>query len=388
MSIDVARARRETPGCEHVVHLNNAGAALQPAVVTDAVVAHLRLEERIGGYEAEAEAQPLVDRTYEAIAELIGANPHEIALTDSATRAWDLAFYSLPLREGQRILTGRAEYPSNAMAMLEVAARSGATIEVVDDDEHGQIDVEDLRRRMDDDVALIALTHVPTYGGLVNPAAAVGEVAREAGVTYLLDACQSSGQIDLDVTAIGCDLMSATGRKFLRGPRGTGFLYASDRIVDTLDPAFPDIVSATWPVPESYRHAAGARRFESFEGSVAGRIGLGVAVDYALSWGTKAIEDRVTQVAATLRAALTERPGTRVHDQGVRQCGIVTFSVDGVAATEVRDRLSARGINTTVTAAGQPLLEGGQGSEPEVVRASVHYFNDDSDLDALLAALP
>lgn len=388
MSIDVELAREQTPGCAHVVHLNNAGAALQPAVVTDAVIDHLRLEERIGGYEAEDAAAPKVERTYAAIAELVGATPAEIALTDSATRAWDLALYALPLRAGDRILTGRAEYASNAMAMLEVAARTGARIEVVGDDESGAFDVDDLRRRMDDDVKLIAMTHVPTYGGLVNPAVEVGEVAREAGATYLLDACQSVGQIDLDVAEIGCDLLSATGRKFLRGPRGTGFLYASQRIVDTLKPPFPDIVSATWPEPAAYRLAPGARRFESFEGSVAGRIGLGVAVDHALGWGLPAIEERVTALGERLREQLSARPGTRVHDQGTRRCGIVTFTIDGVESTAVRERLTAAGINTTVTAAGQPLLDRPQGAEPQVVRASVHYFNTDDELDRLVAALP
>ena len=206
MTLDVARARAHTRGCEQVAHLNNAGAALQPDVVVDAVVDHLRLEERLGGYEAEAAAADGIARTYEALGALLGARAEEIALVDSATRAWDLALYALPFAAGDRILTGRAEYASNAMAMLEVAARTGAVVEVVDDDESGGLDVEDLRRRIDSDVRLVALTHVPTYGGLVNPAAEVGRVAREAGVTFLLDACQSVGQLELDVEELGCDV--------------------------------------------------------------------------------------------------------------------------------------------------------------------------------------
>ena len=386
MPIDVDRARAQTPGCTQVVHLNNAGAALQPAVVTEAVIAHLRLEERMGGYEAEDAAQEQVSRTYDAIATMLRADREEIALVDSATRAWDLALYALSFAPGDRILTGRSEYSSNAMAMLEVAGRSGARIEVVDDDELGRFDVEDLRRRMDDDVKLIAMTHVPTYGGLVNPAAAVGAVAREAGVTYLLDACQSAGQIDLDVTAIGCDLLSATGRKFLRGPRGAAFLYASRRVVDTLTPPFPDFASASSPAPRTLRLAPGARRFESFEGSIAGRIGLGVAVDNALGWGLPAIEERVTGLAERLRELLSERVDVRVHDRGDRRCAIVTFTLDGVPARALVDRLRGLGINTAVTAAGQPLLDGPAGAD--LVRASVHYYNTEAELTALVDALP
>ena len=356
--------------------------------MTDAVVGHLRLEARIGGYEAEDAAAEQVARTYDAIAELLGCHRDEVAVVDSATRAWDLALYALRFGPGDRILTGRSEYSSNAMAMLEVAARSGARIEVVDDDDLGRFDVADLQRRMDDDVRLVAMTHVPTYGGLVNPAEEVGAVTRAAGTVYLLDACQSAGQLDLDVGRIGCDLLSATGRKFLRAPRGTGFLYASQRIVDTLTPPFPDYASASSPLPRTVELAPGARRFESFEGSVAGRIGLGVAVDHALSWGLAEIEARVTALAERLRGLLSERAGVVVHDQGDRRCGIVTFTLDGVPARELQERFGRAGINTSVTAPGQPLLDRPAGEQPSLVRASVHYYNTEDELDLLMSQLP
>ncbi|MEU7089373.1 aminotransferase class V-fold PLP-dependent enzyme [Streptomyces achromogenes] len=385
--VNVARARRETPGCANVVHLNNAGAALAPAPVLDAVIDHLRLEARLGGYEAAAARAAEVDAVYESIARLIGCRPQEVAVVDSATRAWDMAFYAMRFGPGDRILTCRAEYASNVIAFLQVARRTGARIEVVDDDEHGQLSVADLQRRLDADVKLVAVTHVPTQSGLVNPAAEIGRLTRAAGVPFLLDACQSVGQLPVDVREIGCDMLSATGRKFLRGPRGTGFLYVSERLIEKLEPPFLDLHAATWTGADTYEIRSDARRFEAWETNYAAKIGLGVAVDYALGWGIEAIETRVTALAARLRHRLAQTPRVTVQDRGRRLCGIVTFTVDGVPATEVRQQLTAAGINTSVSAIASARYDLGARGLPEVVRASVHYYNTDEDIERLCRAL-
>ena len=388
---DIERARRDTPGASRVVHLNNAGSALPPTQVTEAVIAHLRREAELGGYEAADAAAEQVAATYSAIARLIGCEVDEVAVVENATRAWDMAFYAMSFQPGERILTAHAEYASNVIAFLHVAARTGAVVEVVDDDEHGQLSVADLRRRLHDgggEVKLIAITHVPTQGGLVNPAEQVGAVAREAGVPFLLDACQSVGQLPVDVGRIGCDLLSATGRKFLRGPRGTGFLYVRRSILHRLEPPFLDLHSATWTAPDRYEIRPDARRFETWETNHAGRIGLGVAVDYALSWGLDAIEARVTALADGLRRRLQDVDGVHVHDQGRRRCGIVTFTVDGVPAQDVHRRLSERGVNTSVSRVGSARLDLPHRGLSELVRASVHYYNIEDELDRLIDALP
>jgi cysteine desulfurase/selenocysteine lyase len=382
--IDVAAARRDTPGCDDVVHLNNAGAALPPLAVTDAVVDHLRLEARIGGYEAAEAAGDAIAHTYTALSHLLGCGAHEIAVVENATRGWDMAFYAMPFEQGDKILTSRAEYASNVIAFLQVAQRTGAVVEVVDDDEHGQISVDDLRRRIDERVRLIALTHVPTQGGLVNPAAAVGVVAKEAGVTYLLDACQSAGQLQLDVDEIGCDVLSGTGRKYLRGPRGTGFLYVRESLIDQLVPPFLDLHAATWTAPDRYVVRGDARRFENWETNYAGKIGLGVAVDYALAVGIGAIEDRVTALAEALRARLVEA-GALVHDLGERRCGIVSFSVPDQLAADVQKWLSAERINTSVSLVDYARLDLPARGLPDLVRASVHYYNIEDELDQLVS---
>ena len=391
MVFDVDRARRDTPGAMHVAHLNNAGAALPPSQVTDAVIGHLRLEAEIGGYEAADAAQDQLEMSYTAIARLIGCQPDEIAVVENATRAWDMAFYSMAFKPGDRILTAHAEYASNVIAYLQVAARTGAVVEVVDDDDDGQFSVADLRRRLEHgggDVKLIAMTHVPTQGGLVNPAEEVGAVARAAGVPFLLDACQSVGQMPIDVERIGCDMLSATGRKFLRGPRGTGFLYVRRSILGRLEPPFLDLHAATWTAPDRYEIRGDARRFENWETNYAGKIGLGVAVNYALSWGLEDIEARVTMLADRLRERLGAADGVQVHDQGQRRCGIVTFTVDGVAARGVQRQLSAQGVNTSVSAVESAQFDLPRRGLTELVRASVHYYNNDAELDRLMDALP
>jgi cysteine desulfurase / selenocysteine lyase len=388
---DVERARRDTPGAARVAHLNNAGAALPPSVVTEAVIAHLRLEAETGGYEAADAARDQVEGAYSSIARLIGCQPDEIAVVESATRAWDMAFYSLSFRPGDRILTARAEYASNVIAFLQVARRSGAAVEVVEDDEHGQFSVTDLRNRLEHgagDVKLIAMTHVPTQGGLVNPAEEVGAVARQAGVPFLLDACQSVGQFPVDVERIGCDMLSATGRKWLRGPRGTGFLYVRRPVLERMEPPFLDLRAATWTGSGTYEVRGDARRFESWETSYAGKIGLGTAAEYALSWGLDAIEARVSALAESLRRRLAAVDGVTVHDQGLRRCGIVTFTVDGVPAREVQRQLTDKGVNTSVSLAEHARFDLLHRGLPDLVRASVHYYNTDAELDRLIGALP
>ena len=388
--IDVERARQDTPGTRHVAHLNNAGAALPPRQVTDAVVAHLHREAAIGGYEAAAAAAEQVDNAYNAIARLVRCSPDELAMVENATRAWDMAFYAIRFDRGDRILTARAEYASNVIAFLQVAARTGAVVEVIDDDETGQLSIADLRRRLNDGngpVKLVAITHVPTQGGLVNPAEEVGAVTRDAGVLYLLDACQSIGQMPVDVERIGCDMLSATGRKYLRGPRGTGFLYVRQGVLERLEPPFLDLHAATWTAPDRYEIRRDARRFENWETNSAAKIGLGVAVDYALGWGLENIERRVTELADYLRQRLKMIGGVNLHDQGRRQCGIVTFTVLGFNAAEVGARLSDRGINVSVSIADYARLDLPARGLTELVRASVHYYNTEDEIDRLLDVL-
>lgn len=380
--IDVDRVRADTPGVEHVAHLNNAGAALPPRVVTDTVVAHLEREATIGGYEAAAEAAERTAATYESIARLLGAEPHEIAVVENATRAWDMAVYGFPFRLGDRVLTGRSEYASNAIALLQLQRRHGIEIVLVDDDEHGQIHLDALEAELARGAAMVALTHAPTNGGLVNPAAEVGARCRAHDTCFVLDACQSAGQLPLDVAELGCDVLSATGRKYLRGPRGTGFLYVREPWTLRIEPPFLDLHAAEWTAPDRFEIRSDARRFENWESSHAGRLGLGAAVDHALEVGVDAGWRRLQALAAHLRAQLGGLDGVTVHDRGEVRGGIVTFTVDGHDSKQVQVGLHAAGVNTSVTTPSHSHFDGR--GLPALVRASVHYYNTEDELGRLL----
>jgi cysteine desulfurase / selenocysteine lyase len=384
--IDVDRARRETPGCLRVAHFNNAGAALPPQPVLDALLGHLQEEADMGGYEAADAAATERQSTYQAIARLLGCAPDEIALVENATRGWDMAFYSLRFRPGERILTSAAEYASNYIAYLQVARQTGAVIEVIPNDEHGQVSLEAMERSLaKGGVGLVGLTHVPTNGGLVNPAEEVGRLTRAAGVPYLLDACQSVGQWPVDVDAIGCDMLSVTGRKFLRGPRATGFLYVRRSMMEKMEPPLLDLHAAEWVERDRFEIHPTARRFENWEQYVAGHIALGVAVEYAMHWGMEAIRQRVTTLAEALRAALSDVPGVTVRDLGRERCGIVSFTVEGMEPARIRDTLRRRRFNVSVTSLSSTRLDMEARGIQSMIRASVHYYNTEEEGEELVS---
>lgn len=386
MMIDVARARRDTPGCVETLHFDNAGASLMPSPVIDTVIGHIKAEAAVGGYAAAAEAEDRIEGVYESVGTLINCSTEEVAIVESATRAWDMAFYGLAFQPGDRVLTSRSAYASNFIAYLQRARRDGITVEALPTDSSGQVSVDALEAAIDERVKLIALTHVPTNNGLVNPAAAVGNVARDHDVPYLLDACQSAGQLPLDVEALGCDMLSATSRKYLRGPRGVGFLYVREGMLNQIEPPFLDLHAAEWTAPGDFRIRPDARRFENWESNVAAKLGMGTAIDYALSWGIDTIGHFVGTVAELLRERLADIPRITITDIGQYKCGIVTFTTP-LDATEVRNSLRAEAINVEVSSRSSTLLDMDDRGLSEVVRASVHYFNTEREVDHFCDAL-
>ena len=379
MTFDLAAARADTPGCLDQVFLDSAGSSLPPTPVLDAVIGHLRREAEIGGYRAYEEADP--DQGYPLFAELLGCAPDEVAFTDSATRSWHAAFDALPLSEGDRVLVTEVEYAGQAIPMLHNAERTGATVEVIPSTPDGEVDVDALRAMLDERVKMVSVVHVPTNGGLVNPVREVADAAHEVGALLFLDACQSVGQLPVTLAETGADVISGTGRKWLRGPRGTGFLVVRAAARDRLRPRMPDLHSGEWLDLEKIDLRRDARVFELWENSTAERLGLYAAARYLLDLGVDVVAAEVAARAERLRAGLAEIPGVTVRDLGRRRCGLVTFTKDGVPARELRDRLRAEGVTVTVSDRASTRHDMTRRGLHEMVRASPHYFVSEEQLD-------
>ena len=387
MVLDINRLRSDTPGCHGVIHLNNAGSALSPSIVVDTVVEHLRREEMIGGYEAHAEAGERLESVYGSIGRLLATRPEQIALVESATEGWSRGFQAIAFTRGfsadDRILVSSAEYASNVLPILQVAAASGAQVEFIPDDEAGCVDVAALANLMDERVAVVAITHCPSQNGLINDVTAVGDVVRDSDAWYLVDACQSAGQIPLDAGVIGADFLSATGRKFLRGPRGTGFLYASDRALADLEPFPLDLHSATW-LSHDYAIRSGGRRFEYWERAYALQLGLGAAIEYALDLGIDEIAERIGVVATRAREGLAAIDGVMVRDRGTRRSGIVTFTSATMPADELVPLIKAAGINVSLSTADYARVDFDTHGISSQVRVSPHAYTTEDEIDALI----
>lgn len=388
-ALDVERLRADTPGCAHRVHLNNAGASLMPTPVLEAVRDYLELEATIGGYEAADESGPGIERAYADVAELLGTAPDRIAFTEHATASFVAALSSVPFERGDVIVTTRNDYVSNQIQYLSLAHRLGVEVVRAPDAPEGGVDLaamEELihRRRP----KLVAVTHVPTNSGLVQDVAAVGAMCRARDVLYLVDGCQSVGQMPVHVEAIGCDFLSATSRKYLRGPRGAGFLYVSDRVLDLgLEPLFPDLRGADWIAGDLYQPAPDARRFETWEFFWGLVLGTGAAARYALSVGLEPIRDRARSLAAGLRSRLEELPGVRVLDRGAELGATVTAAFEHRAPSDLVHELRRRGINTSSQTRVDAVIDYDAKGVEGALRMSPHYFNDASDLEALFGAL-
>ncbi|CDN58405.1 aminotransferase class V-fold PLP-dependent enzyme [Neorhizobium galegae] len=386
-ALDLLRLRAETPGTKNRNHLNNAGAALMPSPVIEAVIGYIGREGEIGGYEAAAEASSLLEGTYDSLATLVNCTRDEIAIAENATIAWQRAFYSLSFGPGDRILTASAEFAANYIAFLQVAKRTGVSIEVIPNDASGVLDPTALVGMIDDRVRLIAVTWIPTNGGLINPAAAIGRIARENGILYLLDACQAAGQMPIDVNALGCDILTATGRKFLRAPRGTGFMYMRRSVLEKIEPAMIDLYGAPLTAPGRYELRPDARRFETWEKNYSVRLGLRAAVDYALGVGLDNIEQRCNRLSSRLREGLRELRSVSIHDLGAPLASIISFTVSGWASSAVMAYLTDKGINVSVSPPSSTPVDAYSRQLPPVVRASPHYYNTEEEIDAFLEAI-
>ncbi len=389
MDAQLQKWRADTPGTARRIHLNNAGAGLVPSPVLSAMQSHLEREAVLGGYESEDEAAPRIRSAYDAIATLLNATPRNVAIVENATVAFFQALSAFDFQPGDVIVTTRNDYISNQLAYLSLAQRRGVEIRRAEDLASGGANPESVRTLLGDRrVRLLAVTWVPTNSGLIQPVEALGEIAMAADVPYLVDACQAVGQLPVDVRRLRCDFLSATGRKFLRGPRGIGFLYVSDRALDRgLYPLLVDMRGGLWKSADSFALAPDARRFENWEFSYALVLGLGAAAIYASEAGIERCGLRARALAARLRAALAPLPGLRVLDRGAELAAIVTVEVAGRAAGELVRELRERGINTSAALRDYAVIDMDDKHASSAIRLSPHYYNTEAELDAAVEAI-
>jgi selenocysteine lyase/cysteine desulfurase len=385
----VARWRAETPGCERITHLNNAGASLMPRPVGDAIRAHLDLEQQVGAYEAADAESNSIQKSYVAMGRLLGAEARNVALVQNSTVAFAQAISAFDLGPGDIVLTSRSDYASNQIMYLSLARRRGVVVVRAPDAPQGGIDpnaVRELIRRRRP--ALVALTWIPTNSGLVQPVEAVGEICRDTEVPYLIDACQAVGQLPIDVRALHCDYLSGTARKFLRGPRGLGFLYVSDRALSAgAHPLLVDMHGADWTDPDAFELHPDARRFETWEFAFALVLGLRAAAEYALKVGVESGGRRASELAEYAREELGEVPGIRVLDRGPQLCAIVTVAIPGRDTAQIKLDLRARGINTSSPQREDAVIDMDEKQTPSALRISPHYYNTKEEIDTAVEAI-
>jgi len=380
--MDLYKLRADTPGTKNVIHFNNAGASLMPAPVYKAVTKYLRDEYMFGGYETADKYNNELSEFYSNAAMLIHAKTDEIAFMENATSAWDAVFYSIPFRKGDRILTSNIEYASNFIAFLQMKKRVGVIVNIIESLPTGEIDPAALETELKkENVKLVSITHMPTNGGIVNPAEEVGKLAEKYNAIYLLDACQSAGQYPLDVNKIRCQFLTVTGRKYLRGPRGTGFLYVNQQQLKTLEPFTLDLHSAEWKQKESYEIRNDAKRYEKWEAGLAGKYGLSVAIQYLLDLGIESVWVRVQYLAKIMRNTLQSIPGIEVLDRGKIKSGIVTFRSGRISAEKIKKRLREKAINTSVAVRSHTLIDMEERQIDTALRASIHYYNTEEEIE-------
>ncbi len=387
--MDLTRWRSDTPGCDGVAHLNNAGAAFVPRPVRDTILEHLTLEEELGGYEAaDAQAEP-IRQVYEDVGRLLGGQSRNIALVQNSTVAFAQAFGAFDLGPGDVIVTSRSDYASNQIMYLSLARRRGVQIVRAEDASEGGVDPESVRRLVAHRrPALVSLTWIPTNSGLVQPAEAVGRICREADVPYLIDGCQAVGQMPVDVARLNCDYFTAATRKFVRGPRGLGFLYVSDRMLQSgAHPLLVDMHGATWTEADAFELTPDARRFETWEFAYALVLGLGAAARYALEVGLDTARDRARELADYARQRLAAVPGVRVLDRGPELCAIVTVAVAGRDTRDIKLELRRRGINTSGPHREDAVIDMDEKGTESALRISPHYYNTKEEIDTAVEAL-
>ncbi len=385
--MNIEQIRKDTPGVPKLIHFNNAGASLVTQQVIDATINFIHEDAITGGYRITNEKATEINNFYTQAAKLINASPNEIALTQNATSSLNLALYSIPFQKGDVIITSELEYGNNFINYLHLKEQKGIEIRIFKHELNGSFDLNAFEKLIDNKVKLIAITHIPTSNGIIAPAEEIGKLAKKYQVLFMVDACQSIGQIPFDVEKIGCDFATATSRKYLRGGRGLGFLYVRQSVIEQLEPVFLELLYTNWQNANDYQLNKSAKMFETWEKPFAAMMGFTAALKYANDLGIDNIWSRIELIANYLREQLQTIEDITVHDIGQKQGGIVTFSKAGISPEDLQKHLQSFNINSSVTARFSSVLEMDKRNISAANRTSVHYYNTKEEVDFLISKL-
>ncbi len=381
------RLREDTPQANARIHLDNCGSSLMPRPVVSRIKQAFERDIAVGGYVAQEQQAEDLEQAYGSLTRLFGGSVSDYAFVGSAVDGWTKAFYSLPLTAGSNLVTAFNEYCSNFVAYLQVAKTRGVEIRVARQASGGGIDLDHLRSLIDDKTALISISHMPSSSGEINQVAEVGAIAREFNVIYQLDACQSAGHVPVNVEAIGCHIMTGTARKFLRGPRGIGFLYVNEEARNRMEPVVLTNQSAAWTSRDAYTLRDDTRVFEAWERSIVNQLGFGAAIDYLLDLGVEKAAAGIASNAKYLREGLAQVSGVKVECPPSATSAIITFNKNGLAPTDIKARLEAQNIAVQVASVAHTRLDLEDRGVESAVRVSPHYYNNQGDFDGFLTAL-
>jgi selenocysteine lyase/cysteine desulfurase len=392
---EIEKFRNETIGCNNVNHLNNAGAGLMPNVVTQSILDYIKLESEIGGYEAAALQANEIQQFYVQAGKLINCDASNIAFTASATDSYTRALSSILFCEGDIILTDNDDFISNQIQFLSLQKRFGIRIVRIKNAAIGGVDLQDLEEKLFTlQPRLLAITHIPTNSGLVQPVKSIGEIysryekIQNNKTWYIIDACQSAGQMKLDIEELKCDFLSITIRKFLRGPRGTGFLYISDKALRFgLEPLFIDMRGAEWIEKDEYKQQPDAKRFEDWEFAYALVLGSKAAIEYCINIGEDKIWQQIQLLSKYMRIRLSQIDRILVLDNGPEVGGLVTFTVEGSQPQYIVTELLERKINVVPSFRNFAVIDFDEKGVEWAIRASPHYYNTFEEIDLFIKAV-
>jgi cysteine desulfurase / selenocysteine lyase len=367
-------------------YLNNAGAGIMSTKTYEVIINYLKLEREIGAYHAAAKSKTLSDNFYINAAKLINANsPSEIAYMDSASRGWNMIVYGTPLKKGDTILTLSSEFGTNLITLFNYAKLNDFKVCVIKCDINGSFLIEEIENKLKEGAKLIAISHAVAHGSIINPVEEIGKLAKKYGAYYIVDGCQTVGQIKVDVQSIQCDAYMTTGRKWLCGPRGTGFLYvksSSQMRTTQLDLASADLIFDDNLNLIRIEVRNDAKQFELWEKSFANLLGLSSAIEECLESKIEVISVKIQELSNKLRFAASSNENIKLIGKTISLSGILGFYLDDYSKESyVQNEFDKFDLRISTMSDWDCPMHFPKNGANKIFRLSPHFYTDNDTIE-------